>query len=212
MAEKFWTGVGIDVQTALGATKTITAITKANPAVVSSASHGLANGTYVLLEVSGMYEVNFIIARVANQAAGTFELEGIDSTLYNTFVSGTAKAITFGASMSTAVGLNVSGGEAEFADLTTVHDLIKRRAPTVVSAVTASIDSFWDPSNTALQQLNVASKTKTQRAIQIRFTDGTRMLGSAYVAAPLAPTGSAGEVVKTPISLEFQGLPTVYTS
>jgi hypothetical protein len=212
MAEKFWTGVGIDVQTALGATKTITAITKANPAVVTSTGHGLANGTYVLLEVSGMFELNYVIGRVANQAANTFELEGIDSTLYTTFTAGTAKAITFGASMTTAAGINVSGGEPEFADVTTIHDLVKRRSPTTVSAVSMSIDSFWDPSNTALQQLNAASKAKTQRAIQVRFTDGSRLLGSAYVSAPLAPTGSAGEVVKTPISLEFQGLPTVYTT
>lgn len=212
MAEKFWTGVGVDIQTALGASKTITGITKANPAVVTSTAHGLANGTYVVLSVSGMFELDGVVARVANQAANTFELEGIDSTLYTTFASGSAQAITFGSSMTTAVGINASGGEAEFADITTIHDLVKKRAPTTVSAVSMTLDSIWDPSNAALAQLNAASKTKTKRAIQLRFSDGTRMLGSAYVAAPLVPTGSAGEVVKTPVSLEFQGLPQVYTT
>jgi len=40
-----WSSVGVAVQSALGANKTITAITLADPAVVTSNAHGLANGT-----------------------------------------------------------------------------------------------------------------------------------------------------------------------
>jgi hypothetical protein len=212
MAYTFWSNVGIDVQTALGAAKTITAITKASPAVVSSTSHGLSNGTFVLLSVVGMFELDGVVARVANQSTNSFELEGIDSTLYNTFTSGSAYAITFGASMSTAQGVNVSGGDPEFVDITTVHDNVRKRAPTVVSPMTMTIESFYDPSNTALSQLGLATRTKTTRAIQIRFANGTKLLGSAYCSAAGVPTGGAQDIVKTPISLEFQALPTVYTS
>jgi hypothetical protein len=205
MAYKFWTGVNIDVQTALAAAKTITAITKANPGVVSSTSHGYANGTYVVLKVDGMFEVNQRVFRVANQTSNTFELEGEDTTTYGTFSSGTAEAITFGASMSTVQGTTTSGGEPEFADVTTIHDLQRKRVPTVTSPLSMQLDSFYDPSNTALVALSVASRTKVQRAIQVRFTDGSRGLGFAYVSCPLVPTGNAQEVVKTPVSLEFQG-------
>jgi hypothetical protein len=38
------------------------------------------------------------------------------------------------------------------------------------------------------------------------------MVGSAFVAAAGVPTGTAQDIVKTPVSLEFQGLPTVYTT
>jgi hypothetical protein len=212
MAYTFWSNVQINVQTALGAAKTITAITKANPGVVSSTSHGLSNGTYVLLSVVGMFELDQVVARVANQTASTFELEGIDTTTYNTFVSGTAYAITFGSSMSTAQGVNVSGGEPEFVDITTVHDNVRKRAPTVVSPMTMSIESFYDPSNAALAQLATATRTKTTRAILLTFANSTKMVGSAFVAAAGVPTGTAQDIVKTPVSLEFQGLPTVYTS
>jgi hypothetical protein len=212
MAYTFWSNVGIDVQTALGANKTISAITKANPGVVTSTAHGLSNGTFVLLTVVGMFELDGVVARVANQTTNTFELEGIDTTLYNTFTSGTANAITFGASMSTAQGVNVSGGDPEFVDITTVHDNVRKRAPTVVSPMTMTIESFYDPSNTALAQLGLATRTKTTRAIQIRFANSTKLLGSAYVSAAGVPTGGAQDIVKTPISLEFQALPTVYTT
>jgi hypothetical protein len=212
MAYTFWSNVQINVQTALGAAKTITAITKANPGVVSSTSHGLSNGTYVLLSVVGMFELDQVVARVANQTASTFELEGIDTTTYNTFVSGSAYAITFGSSMSTAQGVNVSGGEPEFVDITTVHDNVRKRAPTVVSPMTMSIESFYDPSNAALAQLATATRTKTTRAILLTFANSTKMVGSAFVAAAGVPTGTAQDIVKTPVSLEFQGLPTVYTT
>jgi Phage tail tube protein, TTP len=173
---------------------------------------GLANGTYVLLEVVGMFELDQVVARVANQTTNTFELEGVDTTTYNTFVSGTAEAITFGSSMSTAQGVNVSGGEPEFVDITTVHDNVRKRAPTVVSPMTMSIESFYDPSNAALAQLALATRTKSTRAILLTFANSTKMVGSAYVAAAGVPTGTAQDIVKTPVSLEFQGLPTVYTT
>lgn len=75
--------------------KTITAITKANPAVVTSASHGFSNGDKVkIIAVEGMTEVNGESYIAANVAANTFELTSvngganIDSSSYTTYVSG----------------------------------------------------------------------------------------------------------------------------
>lgn len=73
---------------------TITGITKANPAVVTSAAHGLSNGDKILIsDVLGMTEVNGESYLVANVAANTFELQDLDSvninsTNYTTYVSG----------------------------------------------------------------------------------------------------------------------------
>jgi hypothetical protein len=68
---------------------TITGITQANPAVVTSNGHLLSNGNVVLLSgVKGMTEVNGETFTVANAAANTFELTGINSTAYTTYVSG----------------------------------------------------------------------------------------------------------------------------
>ncbi len=79
---------GIVTQTA----QNITAITKANPAVVTySGADNYANGDRVILSgVIGMTQVNnleFIVANV-NAGANTFELQGINSTAYTTYVSG----------------------------------------------------------------------------------------------------------------------------
>ena len=69
----------------LEANKTITAITKANPGVVTSASHGFSNGdTVVISGVVGMTQVNGKRFTVASVATNTFQLKDIDGANVNT--------------------------------------------------------------------------------------------------------------------------------
>ena len=71
------------------ATKNITNITQANPAVVTVASHGYTNGTDVWINsVGGMTELNGRRFRIANVTTNTFELSGVDSTSYTAYTSG----------------------------------------------------------------------------------------------------------------------------
>ena len=70
------------------ATKTISAITKANPAVVTASSHGYSNGDRVFISgVVGMTEVNNLEFTVANKTTNTFELSGINSSNFTTYSS-----------------------------------------------------------------------------------------------------------------------------
>lgn len=67
----------------------ITDITNANPGVVTSASHGLSNGTKVKLSsVGGMTEVNGNVYTIANVTSNTFELSGTNTTGYGAYTSG----------------------------------------------------------------------------------------------------------------------------
>jgi len=74
--------------------KTITAITKADPGVVTSSSHGYSDGDFVIItSVSGMTEVNGKTFKVANKTTNTFELNdvdgnAVDSSGYTTYTSG----------------------------------------------------------------------------------------------------------------------------
>lgn len=72
-----------------GTQKTITGITKANPAVVTSAAHGFSNGHKIAINsVAGMTEVNGRVFTIANVAANTLELSGVNSSAYTTYTSG----------------------------------------------------------------------------------------------------------------------------
>lgn len=67
----------------------ITNITKANPAVVTSAGHPFVNGDEIVIGfVAGMTEVNNITATVSGVTADTFNLVGVNSTGYGAYTSG----------------------------------------------------------------------------------------------------------------------------
>ena len=210
----FWSNVGIDVQTALGDAITINGISKADPGVVSYTGADPANGDYVVLEVNGMHQVSDRIFRVADvdTGANTFELEGEDTTAYDTFVSGTFRVITFGASMRSAQQVNVSGGDPEFSDITTIHDNVRKRAPVVVSPLSFSMTNLFDLGDPAVIEMRKAYLAKSKRAIRLRFGTGARMLLTGYCAAAGVPTGQAQGVVQTTVSIEAQNVPTVYAS
>jgi len=66
------------------ANKTITGITAANPAVVTSSSHGYSNGDFVTISsVVGMTQVNGKTFKVADKTTNTFELQTVDGTDIN---------------------------------------------------------------------------------------------------------------------------------
>lgn len=208
-----WKNVAVAMQNALAAAKTITAITKANPGVVTSTAHGYSNGDYVFLSVSGMYQLNDKVVRVANQTANTFELEGVDTTLFETFSSGTAEKITFGASITTATNITSSGGNFEFIDATTIHGNAKAQIPGLPEATTFTMDHIWDVSDAGLLALKSASDNQAKRAFKFTFgTGGKIMAFSGYVGASLLPGGSAQQLVTTPAVITMNGTPTYYAS
>lgn len=208
-----WKNVAIAMQSALAAAKTITAITKASPGVASSTAHGYSNGDFVFLTVSGMYQLNDKVVRVSSVTTDTFALEGVDTTLFETFSSGTAEKITFGTSITTATTITSSGGNFEFIDSTTIHGNSKSQLPGLPEATTFSMDHIWDVSDTGLLALKSASDNQSKRAFKFTFGSGGKIMAFAgYVGAALLPGGSAQQLVTTPSVITMGGSPTYYAS
>jgi len=206
-----WSKVGVAVQTVLAAAVTITALSKASPGV-ATAANTYAAGDIVLLTISGMTELNSRVVRVAAPSAGSFTLEGVDTTLFGTFASGTAQKITFGAAAATFQDVNGSGGEANVIDVTTIHDDTTKEIPGVKSAITYSFSSLWDPSDPALVELKKADDVKGVRAVQISFATGAKVFFACYPTCPLFPAGSAGAPVTSPVSFKLSGGITAYAT
>jgi hypothetical protein len=207
----FWSDVQVKVGATHATALVITGITAANPAVVTFTPGTVpSNGDYVILDVSGMVELTKRVFRIANVTGTTFELEGEDATTYNAFIAGTATRVATFEQMTTVQDIDASGGDPEFADLTTIHNKIRRRVPTVFSPSSYSFGCIFDPGDAAMQRLVALTKTRTPEAIVFEFSDGAEFVFYAYAAASGAPKGAAQEVVKTTVALESQGLPNVY--
>lgn len=209
----FWSNVGIDVQTGLGAAIALVSISKAATGVAKYSGAVDPNvGDIILMAAQGMYQVDKRLFRIAsvNPAAKTFELENEDTTTYDSLVAGSFQVVTFGASFATVQGVNVSGGDPEFADVTTIHDNVRKRVPTIVSPLSFGMDNIFDLSDPGFVECNKAYKAKSMRAVRLRFGTGAKMLLLGYVAAAGVPTGQAQGVVQTKVSIEAQNMPTVY--
>ena len=209
---KKWSNVAVAMESALGSNITITAISKASEGVVT-ATNTLSNGDFVKLSVQGMFQLDGRVARVSSVSGASFTLEGVDTTLFDTFTTGTANKITFGTSITTATTLNASGGDFDFIDTTTIHVNSKTQIPGSASAATYTFDNIWDVAEPGLLAMKLAGDAQSQRAFKFTFgTGGQIMVFNGYVAANLLPGGSAQQLVTTPSVITMFGSPTYYAS
>lgn len=210
-----WTQVAVAMQSALASALTVTGITKANPGVVTYTGTDPNNGDYVFLSVQGMHQLNDKVVRVANVngAGNTFELEGVDTTLFGTFSSGTAEVITFGTSISTVANISAGGGGFDFIDTTTIHDSAKSQTPGLPAAMSYTMDHIWDPTDAGQIAMKTASDAQAKRAFKFTFgTGGKIAVFAGYVGFDGAPGGSAQDKVVTQAVITSQGRPTYYSS
>lgn len=208
-----WSGVAVAMQSALAAADTISGITKASPGVVTATAHGLANGDYVYLSVQGMHQLDGRVCRIANVATNTFELEGIDTSSFDTFSSGTAQAITFGTTITTATNMSASGGDFDFIDVTTIHDNVKKQIPGVANPLSYTFDNFWDITDAGQVAMKSASDAQAIRAFKLTFgTGGPIVVFAGYVGFTGAPTGSAQDKVVAPATITAFGRLSNYSS
>lgn len=210
---KKWSNVAVAMQSALAASVSVTAVTKAATGVATAASHGYANGDYVVINAQGMWQINSRCFRVANVATNTFELEGIDTTAFDTFVSGTAQKVTFGTSITTATSLSSSGGDFDFIDTTTIHGNARTQIPGLPSAATYTFENIWDVSDAGLVAMKAASDAQSKRAFKFTFGSGGQvMVFLGYCGANLLPGGSAQQLVTTGSAITMDGTPCYYAS
>jgi hypothetical protein len=162
-AVRTMTNVAIAMQSALGAEKTITAISKAAPGIVT-ATHDFINGDYVKMTVNGMQQLDGKVFRVCNIATTvSFQLEdvsggaGISTLAYDTFSSGSCEKITFGTTLSTVAEITMSGGDFSKLDITVIHGNVKRERPGIASAVSVDIKHNWDITDAGQAAMKIAS-------------------------------------------------------
>lgn len=203
MTTKFWTNQSVQMQSAIGAAQTIDGLSKASNGVVTkNASATLpTNGQYVLLTITGMKQLNQRIVKVSGASGSTWNT-GIDTTLFDTFVSGSWQVLTLGLAFSSVRDIQSSGGEPVFEPTTTIHDSDETEAIVSSSAQGFSWTVDWEPTNAALLAANAAFIARQPRAFRLADPDGSEYLYYATLSAPLNPTVSGRKKV-TPMAMKL---------
>lgn len=210
-----WSNVAIAVQSALATALPISAITKANPGVVTYTGTDPTNGSYLYLsDIQGMYQLDDRVIRAANVNTGsdTVELEGENTTSYDTFTSGDAQVITFGTTLAIVTDVQVSGGDFEQIDVTTIHDDVRKTIPGAASPIVLSGSALWDVADAGFVALKAASLLKAKRAIKVTFSNGQIVVFTGYIGFTGLPTGTAQDKVVTPFQITMYGVPTTYSA
>ena len=158
-----------------------------------------------------MVELNGRLFKVVNVAADNFQLAGvdgttgIDTTLYNTFSSGTAKKVTLGTSITGVQEFTFSGGDIKTVDTTTVNDLVDTQIVVGAAAQAADLTMQWDPSSAAQQAMIAAFQTRATKGFKVMWPDGAFVLWYGTVGYTGAPGGGKQGVTTSPAKITMLG-------
>ncbi|QKZ05825.1 phage tail protein [Pseudomonas eucalypticola] len=215
MSVKIPNGTTFEIAGTLGVAKPFTAITNANPAVVSAADNGLANGD-VLVVSSGWAKLNGRPARVIAAADDTFSLENINTINASSFPAGsgagTFQVATDWTQIAQITEPAANGGEQQFLTYGFLEDEDDRQLPTTKSASSMTLPVADDPSKDFVAIVEEADEDKEPRLIRANLPGGSKIYYYAYVSITATPTLSRNNIMTRTITLSFASRPTRYNA
>lgn len=165
----------VEIAATYSAAKTVTGVTKAVPPVVTSTAHGLAEGTIGYFDTAaGMDELLGQAVSVDATASNTFDAEGLDSTNFGTFTSGTVTPVATWLTLSTATSYEIPEGAADELDATTLLDRIKQTETGLMAAQNVQISKLSDMQLPALAIVRAAALNGGYIVVRITLSNGER--------------------------------------
>lgn len=145
------------------------------PPVVTSTAHALAEGTIGYFDTAaGMDELLGQVVSVDATAANTFNAEGLDSTNFGTFTSGTVIPVATWLTLSTATSYEIPEGAADELDATTLLDRIKQTETGLMAAQNVQISKLSDMQLPALAVVRAAALNGGYIVVRITLSNGER--------------------------------------
>jgi hypothetical protein len=105
----------------------------------------------------------------------------------------------------------VSGGDQQFADITTLSDSIQKQIPTQRNAVAVTLPVFDDPSLAWYAVVNTAAESATATPVRMAFPNGSKLVAGAYWSLQTVPT-IEDSTLRARIDLAFTSTPTRYAT
>lgn len=216
MAVTLTTGTLVAIASTYGSSSNMTAITNASEAVATLAGgHGVVVGDY--LEVtSGWDRLNGRIVRVKTVATNDVTFEGINTSSTTTYPAGTGtgsiRRITAWTNLSQIQSISSSGGDLQFADITSIADTVQKQAPTVRGAVNVQITYFDDETLAWVSAVNTADAARSPYGVRFSFPNGAKTVANAYWAKSTTPAINANAALTNQIGLTYSAEPVRYST
>lgn len=207
MAYNFPEGSKFQFSTTFAAAKTVTVATNANPAVLTSTTHGyLTNDEFLF--TSGWEDATNSIFKANVLTADTLGVLGLNTTNTAFFAAGTGvgtmQKVSGWTDIPQVLTISNSGGDARF---TTVQPLASRNGiqiPTGFNAATTTLTLAHDPLLANYQTMLDISRSLTKVAFRIVGSSGTTY-GYGYMSVSEVPQKSAGQVDQVQCAISMLG-------
>lgn len=216
MAITLATGTQVAYASTFGTQFTVSAITNANPAVATlSASHGVAVGD--IIELTSAWDLlNKRVVRVSAVSVNDVTLEGINTTDTNLYPAGsgtgTGREITAWTAITQIQSIETSGGDINFADITTIADRTQKQVPTTRSPQQISLTVFDDPSLGYYSGLVTAADTVAITPMRIVFPNSSRVFNNGYWSVQKNPTVNVNQPLTANVSFSAVADPVRYST
>jgi hypothetical protein len=178
--------VRVEVALTFGSTKTLSAITKANPGVATSNSHGLSEGAIgYLSSVGGMVELEDQVISVDGTATNTFNLEGINTTGFTTFdTAATLTPVATWGTLSTVTSYEIGGGDISQLDTTTLLDNQMQNDAGMLGLSNVTLSQFNDLQSASMAFVRAAALAGSLCIFRITNSNGERRIFRGHPSLP----------------------------
>lgn len=192
-----WHGSQVAVSTGFEADSppaVISAITRANPPVVTSAAHGLEDGDVIRISGAiGMTEVNGGLFVVEEVDVNSFRLLNTNATGYGTYVSGGSFSIAQFSSYCQLTNYNRQGGTSPEIDTTTICSTAAEFDLGLPDFGTTQLDYLFSLQDSVQQALQAADASKEFVAVRVTLPeDGGIMVQLGKVQQTSETAGNGG--------------------
>jgi hypothetical protein len=216
MAGRVATNVTLAVQSTIAAaTVAATAISQANPGVVT-VTHAYSVGDYIIAtSTDGMVQLDGQMFRISAVTGTTaFTMEGIDTTNFSAMAasSTTFQKITAFSTLSNATNITMPDGAPAKLDATRLISQVKEYLFGLPDAPDGSISCLYDPSIAAVALIRTAAIANTTLGFRISWSNGKKTIFNAYVSGGQGFDASQNSIVTATIPFTPRGQIIEYAS
>lgn len=216
MAISLPNGAIVAIASGYGASKTMSALTNANPGVATlEASHGVSTGDFIEV-TSGWSRLTEKVVRAGVVATNDVPLEGIDTSLTSIYPTGggtgSVREITGWTQLSQVLSSSSSGGEQQFLEYQLLEADAQKRIPTFKSAAGLTFSIADDPTLAGYILASTANDDRLARAVKITLPSGAIILYNAYISLNKTPSLTVNEIMAVEVTLSLLNEPVRYAA
>ena len=110
-----------------------------------------------------------------------------------------------------AANISITGGDQNFADVTTIADRLKKQIPTDRNPIVVTLPLYDDPSLGWYATVYNVSESATTAAFRMTTPNGAKLVANGYWGLQTVPTVE-DSTLRGSITITFSAAPTRYNS